>query len=85
MASRSRSGLQNSQETPSVRAGVLNVPGGPFIEIFRLSPLLRPSIGVALAVRVPSLINVGGITFNENMPLRGEAFSLKPRQSSPHC
>ena len=57
---------------PDVRAGVVNVPGGPFGEISRLSPSFRPLAGLLLASRVPSLINVGGITFNENEPLRNQ-------------
>jgi hypothetical protein len=54
---------------PIVRAGVLNVPDGAFIEAARLGTI-RPSLGGRLAARVPSLINVGGIGFDENMPLR---------------
>jgi hypothetical protein len=57
---------------PDVRAGVVNVPGGPFGEISRLSPTFRPLAGVLLALRVPSLINVGGLAFNENEPLRNQ-------------
>lgn len=57
---------------PNVRAGVPNVPGGPIIEIARLSPVFRPLVGSLLSLRVPSLINVSGITFNENMPLRNQ-------------
>lgn len=55
---------------PSIKAGVLNVPGGSIIEIVRLSPVFRALGGIALAGRTPSLINVSGITFNENIPLR---------------
>jgi Bacterial virulence factor lipase N-terminal len=54
---------------PNVRAGVANVPGGAFIEGERLGSI-RPSVGGRLAARVPSLINIGGTEFNENMPLR---------------
>jgi hypothetical protein len=62
---------------PSVRAGVLNVPGGPIVEIARLSPSFRPLVTLALASRVPSLLNDGPIApslfgFNENIPLRNE-------------
>ena len=57
---------------PSVHAGVPNVAGGSFIENARLSPVTRPLVGVALALAVPSLINIGGIQFNENMPLRDQ-------------
>lgn len=53
---------------PRVRAGVPNVPGRPFLETNRLG-MFRPSVGANLAARVPSLINVGGTEFNENMPL----------------
>jgi len=55
---------------PNVLTGVPNVPGGAIIEIARLSPIFRPLVGLSLVARTPSLINIGGITFNENMPLR---------------
>jgi hypothetical protein len=59
----------------SVRAGVLNVPGGSIIEIARLSPAFRALVGIALADRIPSLLNAGPLVaptwgFNENIPLR---------------
>jgi len=62
----------------SIRAGVPNVPGGPIIEIARLSPSFRALVGIALATRVPSLLNAGGLVppawgFNENIPLRNQA------------
>jgi hypothetical protein len=64
---------------PSVRAGVPNVPGGPFVEVTRLSPTLRPILGAALFNRVPSLLNDGPadpatstFPFIENMPLRNQ-------------
>jgi hypothetical protein len=57
-----------------IRAGVPNVPGGPIIEIARLSPSFRPLVGISLITRVPNLYNaVPNATltsFNENMPLR---------------
>jgi hypothetical protein len=56
---------------PDVRAGVPNVPGGPIIDIVRLSPSFQLLLTQALAVRVPSLLNAGGpIFFNDNSPLR---------------
>jgi hypothetical protein len=55
---------------PDVRAGVPNVPGGSLTDISRLSPSFRPLLGIFLASRVPSLINVGGLNFDDNMPLR---------------
>ncbi|MFT3957345.1 MAG: hypothetical protein QM722_24075 [Piscinibacter sp.] len=60
---------------PSLKAGVPNVPGGSITEVARLG-VFRPLTGIALATRLPSLINVSpnptGIVFDENMPLRGE-------------
>src|SRR5437879_1860822 len=58
----------------SVRAGVPNVPGGSIIEIARLSPSFRVLVGLALASRVPSLLNAPPFAppawgFNENIPL----------------
>jgi hypothetical protein len=56
---------------PDVRAGVPNVPGGPIIDIVRLSPSFQLLLTQALAVRVPSLLNAGGpLFFNDNSPLR---------------
>ena len=57
---------------PSVRAGVLTSPGGALLEGFRLSPAFRPIVGTLLAARSPSLINIAGVEFNENLPLRDE-------------
>jgi len=60
---------------PALKAGVPNVAGGSITEIARLGSF-RPLTGIALATRVPPLINVAdpsGIVFNENMPLRDEA------------
>lgn len=59
----------------NVRAGVPNVPGGSITEVARLGAF-RPLTGIALATRLPSLINVAdpsGIVFNENIPLRDSA------------
>jgi hypothetical protein len=58
-----------------IKAGVPNVPGGSITDITRLSPVFRPLAGIALATRVPSLINVAhpsGIVFDENIPLRNQ-------------
>jgi hypothetical protein len=55
----------------NIKAGVPNVPGGSIIEVARLG-VFRPLLGIALATRIPSLINVAdpsGIAFNENIPL----------------
>jgi hypothetical protein len=57
-----------------IRAGVPNVPGGPIIEIARLSPSFRPLVGISLISRVPSLYNATPnptfTSFVENKPLR---------------
>jgi hypothetical protein len=62
---------------PDIRAGVANVPGGPIVEIARLSPSFRPLVGIALISRTPSLYNAAPnppffTSFNENMPLRNQ-------------
>jgi pimeloyl-ACP methyl ester carboxylesterase len=57
---------------PNVRAGVLAAPGGPPLEGSRLSPPNRASLGALLAARVPSLINLSGTNFDENLPLRDQ-------------
>jgi dienelactone hydrolase len=69
-------GVQLLGLEPDIRAGVPNVPGGPIIEIARLSPSFRPLVGIALISRSPSLYNTAPnatlTSFNENMPLRNE-------------
>ena len=51
-----------------VRVGVPNVPGGPVVDIIRLSPVFRGLFNAAVAARgLP-----GGPTFNENLPLRNQ-------------
>ncbi len=65
---------------PDLVAGVANVPGGPIIEIARLSPSFRPLVGLSLLTRTPSLYNAvpdATLTnFVENMPLRGEPIRI---------
>jgi hypothetical protein len=68
-------GVQLLGLEPDIRAGVPNVPGGPIIEIARLSPSFRPLVGIALITRSPSLYNNPApdpflTNFNENIPLR---------------
>lgn len=70
---------------PNVRVGEFTVPGAAAgrIDLIRLRPAARGSVGTALASRTPSLINPPGLTsiggipvaspfFNENMPLRSQ-------------
>jgi Bacterial Ig-like domain len=67
-------GIQLLGLEPDIRAGVPNVPGGPIIEIARLSPSFRPLVGIALISRTPSLYNATPnatlTNFDENIPLR---------------
>ncbi len=54
-----------------IRAGVPNVPGGPIIDIVRLSPNFQLLLTQALSVRTPQLLNAGPpIFFKDNSPLR---------------
>jgi Bacterial virulence factor lipase N-terminal len=56
---------------PDVKAGVPNVPGGPIIDIVRLSPSFQLLLTQSLSVRTPSLLNAGPpLFFNDNSPLR---------------
>lgn len=57
---------------PDIHQGALNVPGGTMTDISRLGPSFRPLLGALLAQRVPSLINIAGLNFNDNMPLRNQ-------------
>lgn len=65
---------------PDLAAAVANVPGGPIIEIARLSPSFRPLVGFSLLTRTPSLYNAvpdATLTnFVEDMPLRGEPIRI---------
>ncbi|HZF05494.1 MAG TPA: hypothetical protein VE932_14280 [Patescibacteria group bacterium] len=66
---------------PDIRAGVPNVPGGPIVEIARLSPSFRVLVALALGARTPSLLNAPPFAaptwgFDENMPLRDEAVRI---------
>ena len=56
---------------PRIRAGVLNVPGGPIIEIARQAAAFRPNVITGLQARNPSLMN-GEKDFVEAIPLPGE-------------
>ena len=56
---------------PLVRAGVLNVPGGPIVEIARQSPSFRDLVAAQLKQRRPPLLN-GETDFTESIPLPGD-------------
>ncbi|MFL6653751.1 MAG: alpha/beta hydrolase family protein [Sulfurifustis sp.] len=61
---------------PDVHVGVPNVPGGPAIEIIRLSPFFRNTLFAPVAAARGLTNNPGGATpaeqFIENIPLRNE-------------
>jgi Big-like domain-containing protein len=68
-------GVQLLGLEPDIRAGVPNVPGGPIVEIARLSPSFRPLVGISLLTYVPTLYNTFPpdplvSNFRENIPLR---------------
>jgi hypothetical protein len=69
-------GLQLLGLEPDIHAGVANVPGGPIIEIARLSPSFRTLVGISLITRTPSLYNAVAnssfTSFVENIPLRNQ-------------
>jgi hypothetical protein len=68
---------------PSVRLGVLNVPGGPIVDITWMSPGFRPALGAGLHFRLPALDNLPPtvlpttppttiFNFDANLPLRNQ-------------
>ena len=57
---------------PRVGTAVLNVPGGPILEIARLSPSFRDVVERELKNRRPGLLNGGRQGFTESTPLFGE-------------
>ena len=52
-----------------VGAGLLNVPGGPILDIARLSPSFRDLVATELRNRRPSLLNGGREGFTESQPM----------------
>jgi len=52
-----------------VRAGALNVPGGPILDIARQSPAFRELVAADLKSRTPGLLNGGRDGFTESVPL----------------
>ena len=47
------------------------MPGGPILDIVRLSPVFRPLATQSLGLAQPSLLNGGDAGFTESMPLAG--------------
>ena len=62
---------------PLVRVGVLNVPGGPIVEIARQSPVFRNRVTEQLTQRQPPLLN-GESDFTESIPLPGQSPERNP-------
>jgi hypothetical protein len=62
---------------PLVRVGVLNVAGGPIVEIARQSPVFRGLVVDQLRRRQPPLMN-GEQDFTESIPLPGDAPVREP-------
>jgi putative cell wall-binding protein len=63
---------------PEIQVGVLNVPGGPILDIARLSPAFRANVEDSLRDRIPSLLNGGVNTFTESLPLVLDAPVTEP-------
>jgi hypothetical protein len=63
---------------PTLGIGVLNVAGGPILDIARLSPGFRPEVARQLADRRPALLNGGDAGFTESQPLY-----FMPPETSP--
>ncbi|HEY7203182.1 MAG TPA: hypothetical protein VIA61_02735 [Methylomirabilota bacterium] len=62
---------------PLVRVGVLNVAGGPIVEIARQSPVFRRLVIDQLKQRQPPLLS-GESDFTESIPLPGESPERQP-------
>jgi len=56
---------------PLLRAGVLNVPGAPIVEIARQAEMFRPLVIQQMRARRPTLMN-GEKDFTESIPLWGD-------------
>ncbi|HZV95614.1 MAG TPA: hypothetical protein VFF62_06790 [Candidatus Nitrosocosmicus sp.] len=66
---------------PRIRLGVLNVPGGPIVEIGRQAAAFRPGVIRTLSLRNPSLMN-GEKDFTESIPLFDEPPVKQPAAGS---
>jgi hypothetical protein len=72
---------------PDIHAGILNITGGPQIDLLRLSPASRSIFCRRLQERVPSLLNAPGISVLDGIaqvaPLCNENFPLRDGVSLP--
>ena len=66
-----------------VRAGALNVPGGPILDIARQSPAFREVVAADLKNRKPGLLNGGRDGFTESVPLFPDPPVTKPARGAP--
>ena len=66
---------------PRIRIGVLNVPGGPIVEIARQAPAFRSGVIRTLSLRNPSLMN-GEKDFTESTPVFGEPPVKEPARGA---
>ena len=67
---------------PAVRTAVLNVPGGPILEIARLAPAFRSVVKAELGDRRPSLLNGGRDGFTESTPLFADPPVTRPARGA---
>ena len=65
-----------------VRAGALNVPGGPILDIARQSPAFRALVAADLKNRRPGLLNGGRDGFTESVPLFPDPPVTKPARGA---
>jgi hypothetical protein len=65
-----------------VRAGALNVPGGPILDIARQSPAFREVVAAELKNRKPGLLNGGREGFTESTPLFLDPPVTKPARGA---
>jgi hypothetical protein len=65
-----------------VGAGLLNVPGGPILDIARQSPAFRDLVATELKNRRPSLLNGGREGFTESSPLYPDPPVTKPARGA---
>lgn len=67
---------------PKVDVAALNVPGGPIVDIARLSPVFRELVANSLRDRQPGLLNGGIDQFTESLPLYLEPPVTEPAEGA---
>ena len=67
---------------PMLETSVLNVPGGPIVEIARLSPVFRDEVRKSLEAREPCLLNGGVNLFDESLPLLLDPAVTEPAEGA---